>query len=260
MKALSIVVSLATLLVGCPSAQGQPTQLFAHQKPSHFYINMSNAAYYSFCDIKREGSAQAVSKNGRASAFNPEFMIGYRTPTGWQIEVGHGFGYSGGVGIKAYKEIGTEYWWSMPLARVPMRLYKHLPLGFSRFSLAPQLGLSYTFWWPSMRGSYSATTQSIAYANPARGAKTLSFYDLKRYHSLGYDVGIELQYQLSKNYQLGLRSCYTNSFSRRYVGRMTLEYDNYGVQQPTIISQSRLEAIAVAVSLQYQFGHQDTDL
>lgn len=254
MKLLTIIVGCFGMIGDCPWAQGQsPIILESSKLKSHLYIKISDCDYYSFCDITKTGS-NTISKNINSSLFNPEVTIGYHLTSGWQVEVGHGFGYSGGVGIEARKEIGTDYWWNLALARVPVRLYKRFPIGASRFSIAPFAGASYTFWWPSLRGTYSTNTQPIAYANPARGSATLTFLDLGHYHSIGYELGGELQAQITKKAAIGLRTHYTNSFSRNYVSKMTLEYDNFGVKQPVITALSRLEAIAATLSIIYNIN------
>ncbi|MBC7449026.1 MAG: hypothetical protein H7330_13310 [Hymenobacteraceae bacterium] len=215
-----------------------------------FFLGGGNSLYVSFSPVTRLGVIDdGLRKTVSGSLFTPEIFVGWQSRGGWQWQVGYGFGYTGAVRLDASAEIGKGIIWKLPLSRAPLRLTRLWALGGGRLAAGPQLGLAYNFWEKDNRGTNYSITQPIALAVPERGIYTEHIQDLGRYYTLGYELGGELAYQLTTTTTLGLVARYTNSFGNRYVARMTLTYDNYGVPQPPLVAQSKLEAWALGLTL-----------
>ncbi len=245
-----VTLLLALLLAAyAPDSYGQTVASNPARLPGFFWGG-GNSLYISLSPVTRLGVLDAgLRKTASRSLLTPEIFVGWQSRSGWQWQFGYGFGYTGAVRLNGSNYELIDIIWKLPLSRAPLRLTRLWPLGDGRLAAGPQLGLVYNFWEKDNRGTDYSTTQPIASAVPERGSITEHLQDLGRYHTLNYELAGELAYQLTANTSLGLVARYTNSFGSRYVARMTLTYDNYGVPQPPLVAQSKLEAWALGLTL-----------
>ena len=256
------LIGFLTLVALGGRAQTSPTDslptVVSCANPRHwagFSFGVTVSAYGNLCDTYRLGVVQSArQKELKASLMNLDVLLGYQSAGGWRFEVGHGFGASGAVRVQPTAPALYAASWLFPLARIPLRVYRRRSLGQGRLAISPMAGLLYTFWWPTMRGSYYDLTQPRARLKPELGDVRLTFYDLGRYHSLSYELGTELSYLFNKETVFTLRAHYTNTFSPEYVARMILSYDDDGVPQPAFVSQSKLEAWVLAAGVQFRLA------
>lgn len=213
---------------------------------------VSLSAYGNVCVVDySDAASDRVIKLLAVKAFNPDILVSYYLQKGWLFDVSYGIGYSGAVSLEASEEVGSSTTWSLAMSRLSGRVTKRWALGNGRWALGPRMGYIHNFIETGNRGSDASNTQPIVFTRPWEGSYTFRYQDLRRYNAPGYELGGELSHQLSRRNTVALAAFYTNTFSNRFIARITLTYDRMGVSQPPLVSQTKLEAWVVGVTWRY---------
>lgn len=178
-----------------------------------------------------------------------ELLASYTWPRGWRLESGLGLGSVASVSIDAREQFGSEATLSFGTVQVPLRLYRYLPLGpASRFSIGPHVGLQVV---KLSMGEKMSQRDPIYSGRPDYGSESRQFRSVQE-HTLTYQAGASFNY-VAPRLELNLFVRYTNSFGNPVVAEGRWDYDLRGVEQPPLVTTSRLENVAVGMVVRRTF-------
>jgi hypothetical protein len=239
--ALGVAGSCTAQSIGVASARpGLP--------PKGFALGFSAAGNVNFSVQAQPAPGARLQKN---SATSPtlEYLASYTWAPGWRLESSLSQGTAAAVTIDALEQFGrgaTAYFGTF---QVPLRLHRYFSLGpTSRFSLGPHLGLQGV---RLFRSGSTSERQPIAFGRPNLGSESNQFRSVQQ-NTLTYQAGASVNYVAPK-FELNAFVRYTNSFGNPVVAEGRWDYDLEGVEQPTLVSRSRLENVAVGVAIRRTF-------
>ena len=189
MKNALVIIGLATASLPLNSSAQTPLK-YIPPLANGLSIGLAYGAYINFSDVTHPPTSASVRQFKAADLkFAPDLLLAYTWRHRWRLETGYAAGYTAGVVLDAVVDIGLETVYSLPIERLPLRLERHFHPGNGRWSLYPQIGLTYAYIQKYNQNSYLYTYQPIAYAKPELGYYSIELEDLGRYRMACFEVG-----------------------------------------------------------------------